>query len=244
MSTAAAAAHPRARRPAVTVGLPAGLYLASRLVQLGLIAAMAPAAALRMPLADRLMMWDGGWFARIATQGYEHTYTYDQAGHLVGNGLAFFPGYPALVAALQAAGLPGSAAALVVSWTAGAAATVLAARLGTALYDERTGLALAVLFCAQPLSVTLGMGYSESLFAALAFGALLLAYRRRFLLAGLVGLAASLTRPTGLAVAVALVLAAALAVRAGQAGPAALAGAGVALLGVPAYLAWVALRVG
>ena len=234
----------RGRPVVLAVGVPVGLYLASRLLQVALIVTMAGDAANPMPLADRLVMWDGGWFARIATQGYEHSYTYDRLGHLVGNGLAFFPGYPALVALLHAAGTPATTAALAVSWTCGAVATVLVARLGTALYDLRTGLVLAVLFCAQPLSVALAMGYSESLFAALAFGALLLAYRRRWWAAGAVGLAAALTRPTGLAVAVALLVAAALAVRREKAGLGALAGTGIALLGVPAYLAWVALRVG
>jgi hypothetical protein len=89
------------------------------------------------------------------------------------------------------------------------------------------------------------MGYSEGLFVAFVAGALLCAHRRAWLGAGLFGLAAALTRPTGAAVAVALAVAALLEVRAGREGRwRATAAAVAALLGVPAYLWWVGQRAG
>jgi hypothetical protein len=236
--------HPAVPRRVLPALLPAGLFLACRLVQLLLVGLLTPDAHAAMPLRNRLMLWDAGWFARVATEGYPHGYSYDPAGHMVGNGLAFFPGYPAMIAAVRLVGVPADVAALTVAWLSGAVAAVLVARLGEALYDRRTGLALALIFSAQPLSVALGMGYSEGLFTALATGALLAAYRLRWPLAGALGLAAALTRPTGAAVAVALAVAALLAVRRGRATWAAPAWTGLALAGVPAYLAWVALRVG
>jgi hypothetical protein len=76
------------------------------------------------------------------------------------------------------------------------------------------------------------------------------AHRRIWWVAGLLGLGAALTRPTGAAAAVALAVAAGLAIRdarrAGTAKPAwpPIVAAAVALAGVPAYLGWVAWRVG
>jgi hypothetical protein len=123
---------------------------------------------------------------------------------------------------------------------------VLLHLLGTSLYSRRAGFALVVLACAQPMSVALSMAYSEGLFLALVAGMLLAAHRRAWPAAGALGLAAALTRPTGAAAAVALALAALGTLRGGGRAERwqALTAAGVALAGVPAYLVWVALRVG
>ncbi len=234
---------PARDRPRLTeLATPLLLYAATRVVQMLLIAWLAPAGP---SIKDRLLAWDGGWFMRVATEGYPHTYTYDVGGHMVGNGLAFFPAYPLLVRGLWQLGLPADVAALSVSWLAGIVAVALLYLLGTELADRRVGLALAVLFAAQPMSVVLSMGYSESLFCALLIGMFYAAHRRAFLVAGLLGLGAGLTRPTGLAAAVGLSVAAVLAMRA-RTVPAwrAVTGTLVALAGVPAYLLWVGLRVG
>jgi hypothetical protein len=103
-----------------------------------------------------------------------------------------------------------------------------------------------VLCCAQPLSVVLSMAYSESLFLALVAGMLVAAHRRVWWAAGLLGLGAALTRPTGVAAALALAAAAALVWRRVdrvERRRAALAAA-AALAGAPAYLGWVGLRAG
>jgi 4-amino-4-deoxy-L-arabinose transferase-like glycosyltransferase len=156
-------------------------------------------------LAGWLMLWDATWFVRIAEDGYEPGYTYDTAGELTGNGLAFFPLYPMLIRAT--AWLPGvspATAALAVSWVAAGVAAVLLAILGTRLYSRRTGYALAVLFGAQPMSVILSMGYTEALFCAFALAALLAVHRESWLFAGGFTALAALTRPTGVALATAL----------------------------------------
>jgi hypothetical protein len=57
------------------------------------------------------------------------------------------------------------------------------------------------------------MAYSEALFLALVAGMLRAAHRKVWWAAGLLGLAAALTRPTGAAAALALAVAADLAVR-------------------------------
>ncbi|WP_432986702.1 mannosyltransferase family protein [Dactylosporangium sp. CA-233914] len=238
------------RARSALIAFPLGIYAVSRLVQLALLWWMAPDGKIR----DRLLAWDGGHFVRVAEEGYPRGYSYDIDGHLVGNGLAFFPGYPMTVRFVHlVTRLDYGTAAITVSWLAGGAAAVLLCALGTRLYDERAGLALTALFCAQPMSMALSMGYSEALFTALVAGMLLCAHRGDWLLAGLLGLGAGLTRPTGAAAAIALAVAALLAVYKRRADAQGAGGtpvwkpvgaAVVALAGVPAYLLWVGLRVG
>ncbi|MBO0870219.1 MAG: hypothetical protein J2P15_16805 [Micromonosporaceae bacterium] len=219
------------------------IFLGTRAVQLLIVAWMAGPDP--VSVKDRLLKWDGGWFVNVATQGYAHGYTYDPSGQMNGNGLAFFPGYPMLIRGISALGLEARSAALWAAWIAAGAACLLLHRFGIALRDRRLGFVLVTLYCGQPMSVVLGMGYSEGMFTALVVGALLAAYRRHWLIAGVVGLAAALTRPTGLAVAIALAVAAGMAVRERAAARLdACAAAFMALLGVPAYILWVGARVG
>jgi hypothetical protein len=237
---------PTASRLDVRVmALPLLIYALSRIVQLWLVAWMLP-DGVQDGVRGRLLSWDGGWFVRVAREGYPHGYTYDETGTLVGNGLAFFPGYPTFVRLVHyATGLSYETAALTVSWLAGAVAAVLVFVLGARLYDRRTGLALTVLFCAQPMSLALSMAYSEALFTAFVVGMLVAAHRQLWLVAGLLGLAAALTRPTGAAAAIALAVAAIMALRRreGSKWQPVVAAIG-ALVGVPAYLLWVGHRVG
>ncbi|GAA0801192.1 hypothetical protein [Spirilliplanes yamanashiensis] len=226
-------------------GVAVGLYAATRLVQLLFVDWLG--ADERGGVRERLLIWDAGWFLRIVTDGYPAGFSYGANGAVEGSSLAFFPLYPYTVKAVTVlTGLGPENAALVVSWLAGAAAAVALHLLGTTLYGRRAGWALVVLCCAQPLSVVLSMAYSEALFLALVAGMLVAAHRRVWWAAGLLGLGAALTRPTGAAAAVALAVAVALIWReAGraerwQAGAAAVA----ALAGVPLFLGWVALRAG
>jgi hypothetical protein len=226
------------------ITVPLGIYAASRVVQLLLVAWLLPPDG--PSIRSRLLSWDAGWFVRVARDGYEHGYTYDANGTLVGNGLAFFPVYPLLIRLVhEVTRLDYDTAALTLSWVAGAVAAVLVYALGRRLYDTLVAAALTVLFCAQPMSVVLSMGYSEGLFVALVAATLLAAHRRSWLAAGALGLAAALTRPTGAALAIGLGVAAVIAVRDRRPDRwRAVAAATVALLGVPAYLIWVGQRVG
>ncbi len=228
------------------LGLPAAIYAANRVVQWVLVALMARSDT---TVGQRLTSWDANFFLRIARHGYDHGYTYDASGHFVGNTLAFFPGYPACVRAMSVLGLSDAAAGIVVSLVAGAAGTVLIHLLGTELVDRRFGYVLAVLFCAQPMSVVFSMAYSEALFCALVLAMLLALRRRCWLVAGMFGMLAGLTRTTGVAAAVAL---ACYAVHrlwsdrdvAGSPRLRPLLAALGALLAVPAFWLWVGLRVG
>jgi hypothetical protein len=227
------------------IAYPFAVFAATRALQLMILSWMVP-ADYADGVRGRLLVWDADWFVRVARDGYPHGFAYDDSGKVTGNGFAFFPAYPWLIrVAHYTTGLSWTTASLTVAWIAGAIAAVLVFILGTRLYDLRVGLALCVLFCAQPMSLVLSMGYSEPVFVAFVAGMFVAAHRRAWLVAGVLGLGAALTRPTGVAAAIALGVAAALALRE-RGGPKwrPIVGALVALTGAPAYLLWVGLRVG
>ena len=249
-------------RAAIALGaVPLAIFVLTRAVQFALIAWLDPERA-NPSIRSRLLSWDVGWFVRVARDGYPDGYTYGDNGDLTANGLAFFPGFPMLVRAAHALGCGSyETSALVAGSIAGCLATLAVYALGTNLYDHRVGVALATLFCAQPMSVVLSMGYSEGLFVAFVAAAMVAAYRDAWLLAGLLGLGAALSRPTGAGAALALALAAYLRLR--RPDPYAIddqrpwpvpgrvvarwrpvLAAVLALAGVPGYLLWVGLRVG
>ncbi len=186
------------------VGLALLVVVALRFIQLGLVALLAGPGE---KVADRLLIWDGGWFLNVASDGYPSGYTYDVSGTMLGNGFAFFPLFPALIRAVAALGIPIADASLAVSATSGLLAGVLIYLLGVALWSRRVGLILTMLVCAQPMAVSLTMGYTEGLLLALAAGTLLAAHQRIWWAAGVLGVCSALTRPTGIAVGLALAVA-------------------------------------
>ncbi|GLY04898.1 MULTISPECIES: mannosyltransferase family protein [Actinoplanes] len=196
-------------------------------------------------LWQRLLVWDGGWFLRVAMDGYPTGYTYAADGTLEANELAFFPVYPMLIRFGAALGVDPSVAAVGIAWLASIGAAVALHLLGTSLYSKRAGWALVAICCSAPVSVVLSMAYSESIFLALVAGMFVAAHRRVWWAAGLLGLLTALSRPTGAAAALGLAVAAVMAIRADRRQmwqP--LTAAAVALSGVPLFLGWVALRVG
>ncbi len=217
------------------------------------VAALALQLLMLVWLSDRpdwlhaaLTPWDNQWYVQIAQDGYPHGFSYDATGQLTGNTLAFFPLYPALIKLVSlVTGLGGTTASVLAAWLASAGAAVAVHRLGTRLYGSRAGLFLVVLVFTQPMAVTLWIGYSESLFLLLAAATLLAVHRRAWLTAGVLALLAGLTRSTGVAVALALVVAAVPPMwKARRVDRRAVAGAAVGALGVPLYVTWVGLRVG
>lgn len=146
---------------------------------------------------DVLARWDSAWFLRIAEDGY----AWPSATP------AFFPLYPALGGALGRI-LAGHyvVAAVCVSLAAGAVSFVLLQRL-TALRLGDAAATRTVLFLAvSPMSLFLGVAYSESLFLALAVGCFLAAERGRIGSAAALAGLALLTRPQGAALLPALAL--------------------------------------
>jgi hypothetical protein len=232
--------------------LPAAVYLAVRL--LGVVVLGLMAAARGSSLLGELRSWDGVWMLEIARHGYDGVPVtlVDAFGrHTPDTAYAFFPGYPATIAA--AGLLTGGnlvAAVLLVSASAGVAAAYGLVRLAEALAPaltagspRRVGLLLVALFAAAPMAVVLSMAYTEALFCALAVWALVGAVRQQWLLAGLCTAAAGLIRPTASSLVLAVGLAAVVAA-VQQRSPRPLPALLLAPLGLLGYLGYVGWRTG
>jgi len=114
--------------------------------------------------------WDAQHYLYLSTHGYAAT---GDARNLI----AFFPLYPAVVGTVAAIGLPVRLAALLISNLAGIAATILLFEVVRLDGDERVAWRAAALFTVFPTAYFLLVGYTEALFCALAFGAVLAAPR-------------------------------------------------------------------
>ena len=174
---------------------PAGIYLAVRLV--GLLVLTVLAATHDRTLLDVLTSWDGDWYLTIAEHGYAPTGAglVDAAGNFTPNTtLAFFPGYPMLVALVGGLTvIPLPLAGLTISLAAGVVAAYGITRLAG---NRRVGLVCVALFASTPMAVTLSMFYSEALFSACAAWALVGVMERRWWLAALCCVGAGLVRPS------------------------------------------------
>jgi hypothetical protein len=136
--------------------------------------------------------WDAQHYLYLATHGYTAT---GDARNLI----AFFPLYPALLAAVSAIGLPVRIAALLISNIAGAVAAILLYEIAGLERGEKAAFRAAAIFTLFPTAYFLLVGYTEALFCAFAFGAVLAARRQRWLFSGMLGGLAAATRLTGLA---------------------------------------------
>jgi len=133
--------------------------------------------------------WDGVWFVRIAADGY--------AAHE--SSQAFFPLYPLLVRAVAA--LTGGnyvIAGVAVSLICYAGAMLLLYRLTKAELGARIALWSVVFISVFPAALVFQAVYSESLFLLLALACFAAGRRGHWLLAGVMGLLATLTRSSGL----------------------------------------------
>ena len=249
-----APAPPAPRRRTVTRGsvlaalAPAVVHLAVRAVGVVVLALMA--AERGTSLTGEVRSWDGLWLLSIAQNGYGGVPAslVDAFGrHTADTPYAFFPGYPAAIAAVgPVTGGNLLAAALLVTTVAGVVAAYGLTRLGELVPggSRRTGLLLVALFAAAPMGVVLSMAYTEALFCALAVWALVGVLRRQWLLAGLCSAAAGLVRPTGSALALAVGLAALVAVVTRRDGVRPWFAVVLAASGLLGYLGYVGWRTG
>jgi hypothetical protein len=228
-------------------------YLFVRLT--GLVALQIAAAASGRSTHRLLVSWDAQWYAGIAAHGYGVDLL--QADGRVLSDYAFFPLYPFLERFVgRLTGLAYVDAGLLVS----ALASVLAAggifAVSEVVLGRRAAFVSTVAWAVVPVGVVQWMAYTESLFTALAAWALLAVLLKRWVPAGALALLAGLSRPAGLAVAVAIAVPAAMEFSARRrevrgSEPVAHAGPGVPLLaavvaplGWLAYVAWVGARTG
>jgi hypothetical protein len=155
-------------------------------------------------VASALSGWvqfDGFHYLKIATDGYSLPPGQEPI-------VAWFPGYPLAIRAVNTVVPNAVVAAVLVSAAAGLAATLLfwswCQRMGMRRNEQVT--ATAVLIVLPTAWFLTGVVYSDALFLALAIGAFVLLERRHPLWAGVVGAAATAVRPTGIALVAGLVV--------------------------------------
>lgn len=141
--------------------------------------------------------WDAPHYLDLARDGYV-------AAGVEARWIVFYPLYPWLVRACAVVLRDELLAAFFVSGVASVAAGLLLH--GLARLDEPEGTARAAVFflLTFPTAYFLHVGYTESLFLALALGAFLAARGGRWWAAGLLGALAGMTRVNGLLLAPAL----------------------------------------
>ena len=155
---------------------------------------------------ERFARWDASWFMAIADQGYSYSPGNETT-------VAFFPFYPLL---LRLTGwLPGGlvAAGFLVSNLALFGAAVLLWKLiegdaadGDRAFGPGDGSRAARLLLFGPVSIFFSLIYSEATFLFLLLASLYAARRQQWLVAGLAGLGAALTRNAGLLLAAPLLI--------------------------------------
>jgi hypothetical protein len=147
-------------------------------------------------------IWDGEWYQLIAVSGYPSELPRSADGLVTQNAWAFMPAYPGLVRLLVlATGAPFDVVASLLSVAFAAAAAVAFWRLMATVMPGGPVLFATVLFCVAPLSPILQVAYAEPMQLLLICVALLLVVERRYVVLLPVIVLASLTRPSGLALA-------------------------------------------
>ncbi len=182
--------------------LPYLVYLAGQLVTLVVVGLVAQARG--TTLTRVLLSWDAQHFVAIAQDGYD----WSTGGDVV-NSPAFFPGLPAVMRLVH----------LLTGWTYSTSgyvvpaisALVMVAGLVRLLrmlrhYSDTAALTLIGLIAVGPISVVLMMIYTESMFCAVVVWGLVALLDRRWLTAAALAVTAGLIRPTGAALAGAVML--------------------------------------
>ena len=163
------------------------------------LSVVVPSSALYHGALGRLLngwaSYDAAWYLTIARHGYHQAHSQ-----------AFFPLYPLVVRLFAVAGIGWVAAGVVVSLACFLAATVLLYLTVVETLNARVAFWTVVFLSIAPTSFFFQAVYSESLFLLLSVALFFFAQRRRWLLAGLMGLLAATTRSAGIVLVVPLAL--------------------------------------
>lgn len=152
-------------------------------------------------------IWDAVWYKRVATEGYPTELPMDDEGHVTENSWAFMPVYPMLIRVLMViTGLGFEPLAIIVSLAAGLGAAYAFYSLARRLVDPDAAMFSVLLLGVLPTAPMFQVGYAESLHLFFLAILLILLIDRHYMTMLPVIVVASLTRPTGLAWALTLVL--------------------------------------
>lgn len=152
--------------------------------------------------------WDGRWYNKLAVHGYPSPLPTGPSGHVLQNTAGFFPVFPMLTRALMAIGIPYWLGGMMINLVASSIAVLLIVAVGLRYLPQRAATLLGCLWTAYPVSVVLSTTYTESIFTVFGAAALLFAFQRRWLLAGLMAALAGAVRSPGIVFAGAVGLAA------------------------------------
>lgn len=187
------------------------VYLLARLVTTVMLLVLAsvqgpnPWTGAQPDYFDYASIWDGRWYDIVAEVGYPKTLPIGHDGSVQQNAWAFLPGYPFLVRAIMTITfLPWPPVAVFVSFGFGLAAALLFYRLMSLRLSGSTSLFATVLFCVGPTSPLFQVAYAESMYLFLLMLALYLLLRRRYWWMLIPIPVMALTRPSGLAFALAM----------------------------------------
>ncbi|MBC7589937.1 MAG: hypothetical protein H7226_02685 [Salinibacterium sp.] len=156
---------------------------------------------------DFAAIWDGHWYYIIAAVGYPTTLPVTVDGYVGESAWAFMPAYPAVVRLfmeLTGQGFP--VVSVFVSVIFALAGALMFYKLMHLVVPGTTALFAVVLFCVAPLSPILQVSYAESMHVFLLALALYLLVQRHYWTLIPVVAVMSLTRPSGLAFALAMLL--------------------------------------
>ena len=157
--------------------------------------------------------WDSNWYLEIVRNGYPRSIPPDVTYFQLEARAAFFPLYPHLVRWFDAIVPAGDTfAALLLNVIAAVAAVVLVGLLARRLYGAEVAGRTMVLFAIFPGSFVLSFAYAEALLIVLAAACLLFLHDERWLLAGAAAALATATRPNGIALVAACIVASAIAI--------------------------------
>ena len=150
--------------------------------------------------------WDGGFYARIAEDGYpaEDRLVFARGGETL---VAFLPGYPLLAGGIARLGMGTGLGLLMTTLAAGFGATIALHGWFTTKMSLPSARWASLTVAAFPWAYFLvAAAYGEALFLLLAVAAFLCAERDRPVAAGLLAAAASLTRLVGIGVVLGVAL--------------------------------------
>jgi hypothetical protein len=176
---------------------PVLIYLASRALAWATLAVTT--IFTHVGVGGEIDRWDTRWFIRAAEFGWPSQLPHHN-GHVAANTIAFLPVFPLSVRWLaHLTGLSLLTAGVVVTSVSGLTAMIGVWLLIRAYADQSTADRGTLLVAMFPGSFVLSMVYSEGLVITfVAFGMLAL-MRRRWLLAGVLGMLATATTPIALA---------------------------------------------
>jgi len=195
------------------------MWLASRLViivAMQLIAPLLPLQPMTIPDVVKPIFnftptpgfelfshWDGDWYEKIATEGYQYDSQSSQQ-----QSIAFFPLFPLVVRGLMVMGLPFSLAAFLINNLAFLGAAYFLFRWAAEQHGLRVARWAVAVLVWFPYSIYGTVAYTESLFLLCTTGSLWAFDQKRYRWMAFWAALATACRPPGIALVIALLLAA------------------------------------